>query len=189
MSHELIINIPAPKEMYNQQTNEFILIQPAVLHFEHSLYTMSMWESKWKKAFISPNPVADNKTQEETLDYIRMMCKESIDDDMFTYLTTDPIITNKIKKYVDDPMTATVVKDNHTANTTGEIPTSEVLYYDMIALQIPFECQHWHLNRLLTLIKVCSEKNKPPKKMSQADTMRRNASLNAQRRAKFNSKG
>lgn len=185
--HELTIEIRNTVDMFNQETGEFIYIAPQTLHFEHCLYNVAIWESKWKKPFISRSANDNDKTAEEVLDYIRIMCKEHLDKDTFTYITTNVDIINQIKAYIDDPRTATTITEQ--PGGSREVPTTEVLYYDMTALQIPFECQYWHFNRLLMLIRVCAEKNKPPKKMSAADTMRRNAALNAQRRAKLNSKG
>jgi hypothetical protein len=95
----------------------------------------------------------------------------------------------QIHKYIEAPMTATYVPDNNKQTSNREKITSELIYYWMIALNIPMECQKWHLNRLLTLVKVCNFKNESPKKMSRGEIMSRNAALNAARRKQFNSKG
>ena len=104
-----------------------------------------------------------------------------------SYLSVDDI--NKVNSYIEDPMSATTINENRTYHVNREQPTSELIYYWMIALNIPMECQKWHLNRLLNLVRICNIKNAPPKKMSQRDIIARNKALNAERRAKYNTKG
>ena len=110
---------------------------------------------------------------------------QNIDDSVFKLLTTDNI--SEINTYIEAPMTATWYKRETT--NQGRVVTSELIYYWMIALNIPFECQKWHLNRLLTLINVCNLENQPKKKMSKKEVYSRNAAINAARKAKMNSKG
>ena len=128
------------------------------------------------------------KTPEETLDYIRCMVLDpDVDPSVFDHLTRENILD--VNAYIESPMTATTFSKDKNSAPNREIVTSELIYYWMTALQIPFECQYWHLNRLLTLVKVCSIKNAPEKKMSKRDVMSRNAALNAARRKQFNTKG
>lgn len=179
----LVITIPA-MEMFNEQTQEFFTLKEQTLQLEHSLVSLSKWESKWCKPFLSK----DNKTTEETLDYIKCMTiTQNVSPDVYNRLTKNNI--QAINDYIDAPMTATTFNDQNQKGRGREVVTSELIYYWMIALNIPMECQKWHLNRLLTLIRVCNVKNSPPKKMSRGDIMRRNAALNAARRKQMNSKG
>lgn len=178
----LQIVVPAV-EMYNEQTNEFVIAKEQTLQLEHSLVSLSKWESKWNKPFLTK----DEKTFEETIDYIRCMTlTKNVKPEVYLRLTPENI--EEINQYIAAPMTATTINDRD-PRISREINTSELIYYWMIALNIPFECQKWHLNRLLTLIKVCSIKSQSPKKMSKREIMQRNASLNEARRKKLNSKG
>ena len=180
----LRLTIPA-REFYIEETNEFITTKEQTLQLEHSLVSLSKWESKWCKSFISSR---EEKTREETIDYIKCMTiTQNVDPSVYTYLTQDNI--NKILEYINAPMTATFFSDDKTGKTNREPITSELIYYWMVSLQIPFKCEKWHLNRLITLIRVCNLKNQPPKRMSNRDIMSRNARLNAARRQKHNTKG
>ena len=180
----LEITIPAT-ELWDERNEEFITTKEQTLRLEHSLVSLSKWESKWCKPFLSKA----NKTDEEMLDYVRCMTlTQNVPDEVYRCLTDDNI--RKIYEYIDAPMTATWFNDDKTKKgTSREQTTSELIYYSMIALNIPFECQKWHLNRLLTLIRVCNIKNQPPKKMSKRDIMSRNAALNAARRNQLHTKG
>lgn len=178
----LTITIPAA-EAWDEIKQEFVYTQEITLDLEHSLVSLSKWESKWQKAFLS----SKNKTDEEILDYIRCMTiTPNVNPNAYSYLTADNIKT--INSYIEAPMTATVFSDRNN-KPSREIITAELIYYWLIALNIPFECQYWHLNRLLTLVKVCNIKNSPKKKMSKRDVMSRNAALNAARRKQLNTTG
>ncbi len=179
----LEITIPAT-ELWDESTEEFITAKEQTLRLEHSLVSLSKWESKWCKPFLSKT----NKTNEEIIDYVKCMTlTQNVPDEVYRCLTNDNI--RKINEYIDAPMTATWFHEEKNKGTNREQTTSELIYYWMIALNIPFECQKWHLNRLLTLIRVCNIKNQPPKKMSKRDIMSRNAALNAARRKQLNTKG
>lgn len=160
----LKITIPE-QEGWNAQTKRFVKYGPYKLTLEHSLVSVSKWESRWHKAFYSKT----QKTEEETLDYIRCMTlTQNVDDTVFFALTDKNI--SEIKEYIEDPMTASSVKDtSKNKSSSGEIITSELIYSWMINFGIPFECQKWHLNRLLMLIKILNAKNKDPKKMTHKD--------------------
>lgn len=178
----LKITIPG-KEMFDEKTQEFFETKSYTIQLEHSLVSVSKWESKWNKPFLGKQ----EKTVEETIDYIRCMTiTQNIDPVVYNGLTNENV--KVINKYIDAPMTATTFSDGK-GKINNDIITSELIYYWMTALSIPMECQRWHLNRLLTLIRVCNVKNNPPKKMSKRELMQRNASLNAARRAQFNTKG
>ena len=178
----LTITIPA-SEQFDEEKQEFITSKEQKLQLEHSLVSISKWESKWGKPFLSKM----DKTVEESIDYIRCMTiTQNVNPDVYKFISKENIA--EVSKYIEAPMTATVINDQ-TAPKNREIITAEIIYYWMIALNIPFECQKWHLNRLLTLINVTNIKNRPPKKMGRTAIMRRNASLNAARRKRLNTKG
>ena len=171
-------------EQWDEVKQEFISTKEQTLKLEHSLVSLSKWESKWCQPFLSKK----DKTVEQTIDYIKCMTlTQNVDPNVYNLLTKDNIL--KINEYISAPMTATTFHQENRGGGNGELITSELIYYWMVSLNIPFECQKWHLNRLLTLIKVCSIKNQPPKKMSKKDIMSRNAALNAARRKQLNSKG
>lgn len=179
----LEITIPAT-EAWDEINQEFITTEEQTLELEHSLVSLSKWESKWRKPFLSKEP----KTQEESLDYIKCMTlTPNVDDNVYHCLTDANI--SKVNEYIEAPMTATWFNEHETRKGSREQITAELIYYWMIALNVPFECQSWHLNRLLTLIKVCNIKNQSPKKRSKRDIMSQNAALNAARRKQLNSKG
>lgn len=170
-------------EMYDEVLEEFIVTRQYSILLIHSLVSISKWESKWNKAFLSK----DKKTVEETIDYIRCMTiTQNVPPEVYERLTNKHIET--INDYIEAPNTATVIgpSDN---GPNREVITSEIIYHWMISLNIPFECQKWHLNRLLTLINVCNIKNQPAKKMSRREILNRNKALNAQRRNKLNTRG
>ena len=179
----LQITIPA-FEGFDERVNEFVYYKEQTLQLEHSLISLSKWEAKWHKAFLSKTA----KTTEETIDYVRCMTiNKSVDHDVYSRLSNENMI--EINDYIGDTMTATVIRDTQQRNGGRETVTAELIYYWMVSLGIPFECQKWHLNRLLTLIRVCTIKNQPPKKMSKTAIMRQNAALNAARRRKLHSSG
>ena len=179
----LQIIIPA-REFYDESTNRFTKTKEQTLQLEHSLVSLSKWESRWCKPFLSKQ----EKTYEETLDYIKCMTiTQNVNPDIYRFLTASNVA--QINRYIEAPMTATTFSKELPGKNSREQVTAELIYYWMIALNIPFECQKWHLNKLLTLIKVCNIKNAPPKKMSRRDIMSRNAALNAARRKQLNTKG
>ena len=179
----LEITIPAI-ELWDEEKQEFINKKEQTLQLEHSLVSLSKWESKWCKSFL----YTKEKTFEETIDYIKCMTiTQNVSDDVYTRLTNKNI--EDINNYIAAPMTATVFYDNKNQGGKNETVTAELIYYWMISLNIPFECQKWHLNKLITLIRVCNVKNTPPKKMSKRELMSRNTSLNAARRKQLNTRG
>ena len=179
----LQITIPA-SEQWDELKQEFVYTKERNLQLEHSLISLSKWESKWCKPFLSKT----DKTLEETIDYVRCMTlTTNVDPDIYRCLTNDNI--REINDYIDAPMTATFFSKDQASGSNREIVTSELIYYWMISQNIPFECQKWHLNRLITLIRVCNVKNAPPKKMSAQEIMSRNAALNEARKKKLNTKG
>lgn len=179
----LHIVIPAV-ELWDERAQEFVPFKEQSLQLEHSLVSLSKWESKWNKPFLS----AKDKSTEETIDYVRCMTiTKNVDPMVYNFLTADNI--SEINRYIEEPMTATIFTDFGHNKSSKEVITAELIYYWMIAYNIPFECQKWHLNRLLTLIRVCNVKNAPQQNMSKGDIMRFNAKLNAERRAKMHSRG
>lgn len=179
----LTITIPS-RELFDEKTNSFFTTKPQTIVLEHSLVSLSKWESKWHKPFLTQ----DEKTLEETIDYIKCMTiTQNVDPTVYNFLS--PFNITEINNYIQDPMTATTFYNDNQKGRAKEVITSELIYYWMIALNIPMECQKWHLNRLLTLVRVCNVKNTPSKKMSKRDVASKYASLNAARRNKLNSKG
>jgi hypothetical protein len=179
----LQLTVTIEPEQWDERSGEFIPPKEKTIQLEHSLVSLSKWESKWCKPFLH-----SDKTGEEVLDYIKCMTlTQNVPPELYTKLSSKNIET--INEYINAPMTATTFSDNGNSKKNREIVTSELVYYWMVAYNIPFECQKWHLNRLITLIRVCGVKNEPPKKMSKNEIMKRNAELNAKRRAKLNSKG
>lgn len=181
-------------EGFDEVKEEFVSIPSVKLQLEHSLISVSKWESKWHKPFLQASDSQNGLTQAEIIDYIKCMTISpgKVDDKVYYFLTQQNV--DDIIAYIKNPMTATWFKDDKKKPKTREIITSELIYYWMIALNIPFECQKWHLNRLMTLIRVCNAKNeesnpKNKNKLNKRELMSRNAALNAQRRAKLNSKG
>ena len=179
----LQITIPGI-ELWDESREIFTQTKEQTLQLEHSLVSLSKWESKWGKAFLSKQ----EKTYEETIDYIKCMTiTQNVDPNVYNHLSKS--IIDKITEYIEAPMTATYFSKEQSSGNSREQVTSELIYYWMIVLNIPFECQKWHLNRLLTLIRVCNIKNQPPKKMSKRAIMSRNAALNAARRKQLNTRG
>lgn len=174
------------REFWDEKKEEFIPTKDQILSLEHSLISISKWETKWHKPFISEN----KKTNEELIDYIRCMTiTQNVDS--FTYKRLTKENMDQIEKYIDDPATATWFNDSREGQKSSkkERITSELIYYWMIASEIPFECETWNLNRLMVLIRICSIKNKPPKKQGKKEIMKNNTSLNAARRNKIGTSG
>lgn len=179
----LQITVPATEE-WDESKQEFVYTKETTLQLEHSLVSLSKWESKWCKPFLSD----EDLTEEETIDYIKCMTiTQNVNPEVYKCLTQENIY--QVRDYISAPMTATYFSKERNCRPSREIVTSELIYYWMISLNIPFECQKWHLNRLLTLIRVCNIKNKPPKKMSRREIMERNTALNESRRKQLNTKG
>lgn len=173
------------KELFSNLTGEFLFIKPMKIEMEHSLISLSAWEEKWNKPLLKN---VNNLTTEELVDYFKCMTiTKNVPDELFISLNQEEI--GKIMAYIDKPMSATWFSDDPNEKPNREVITSELIYFWMIDNGIPFECRKWHLNKLLTLIRVCNIKRSPEKKMSKKDAAAQWRSLNAARRAKYNSKG
>lgn len=177
------------EEGFDEKTNEF-LPEVVVLYLEHSLISLSKWESKYKKPFLND----EEKSTEDTMSYLKqMVMNEDVPDNVLEHLTQEQM--DLISEYINDSMTATWFVEppmNRQRSNRKPVITSELIYYWMIASEIPFECQHWHLSRLLTLIRVCSVKNSGKQEMNKED--KRHAAeqrrrLNEERKAKYNTSG
>lgn len=177
--------IVPPIELWDEKNECFVRFKQQTLNLEHSLVSISKWESKWHKAFLKK----EQKTREQTIDYIKDMCinYSSVDDAIFDYLPNS--VVKEIQEYIEDPMTATVFYDESTDGQSRKTITSEIIYSWMIAAQIPVEFQKWHLNRLMTLIRLINEQNQPKKKMSRGEILRRNKALNDARKAQLHTTG
>lgn len=181
-----MLQIVIPKsELYDNERNEFVYIDECKITLEHSLVSISKWESKWHKPFLS-----SEKTYEETIDYIRCMTlTQNVKPETYLAITADNLA--EIEKYVEDPMTATWFNDrrNESNNRSSKrVITSEIIYYWMISKGVPMECQKWHINRLLTLIRVI-DVSESSNKMSKSDLVKYNKALNASRKTRLNTTG
>lgn len=171
-------------EFYDESKNEFVDVKATTIQLEHSLISISKWESKWEKPFLS----SDSKTREEVVDYIRCMTiTPNVDPNLYLALSAENF--KRINDYIGAKMSATWFNERESRPGRREVVTSELIYYWMIAYNIPPEYQKWHLNRLMNLIRICSIKSQNPKKRSKRDIMQSNAQLNAMRRAKYGTKG
>lgn len=172
------------EEIFDEETATFDTVKGAVLNLEHSLISLSKWESKYQKPFLS----FDKKSTREILGYIQMMIIDPAIDPTLIYRCSQEELVN-IQEYIDSSQSATTFGQMPERRGPSEVITSELIYYWMTAFQIPFECQHWHLNRLFSLIRICNLKNAPEKKMSRNELAQRTRDLNAQRRAELNTSG
>lgn len=171
-------------EYYDEVKNEFVTVKGQTLQLEHSLVSLAKWESKWCKPFLSKQ----EKTFEETMDYIKCMTiTPNVDPAVYSRLSKQQI--QEINDYIAAPMTATYFSKGTEQGRSGEQVTNELIYYWMIKANVPFSCEKWHLNRLLTLIRVCNIKEQPAKKMSKRATASRYAQLNAARRQQLGTSG
>ena len=179
----LRLTVP-PIELWDSVREEFIYTKEHTLQLEHSLVSVSKWESKWCKPFLGK----EGKTREETLDYIKCMTlTQNVDPMVYNYLRDEQF--KQVKDYINASMTATWFREEKNVRPNREQVTSELIYYWMVAYNIPFECQKWHLNRLLTLIRICNVKNQQPKKTPKKDMLRERSALNKARRQQLGSKG
>lgn len=178
----LKVVIPAG-EQYDEVNDLFCNeTKEQTLTLKHSLVSLAKWEARWHRPFLGK----ERKTYEETVDYIRCMTvTQNVDPMVYNYVPQSVI--EEVDRYIDEPMTATTFNDDK--KTSNQIVTAEIIYYWMTALNIPFSCEKWHLNRLLALIRVCSLKNSPGKKMSRREITSRNKALNQARRKKYKTRG
>lgn len=180
----LTLIIP-PTELFDEETSRFIKVKGTTLQLEHSLVSVSKWEAKHHKIFLDNSY---KKSNDEIIDYIKCMTLTQ-NVDPLVYVSLNQKAINDIQEYIQNPMTATHFNEDNIKKTAKKGPkqdekmSSEMIYYYMVAAQIPFECQKWHLNRLLVLLRICGLKNQDPKKMSKSDLNSRYRSINAARRA------
>jgi hypothetical protein len=171
-------------EMFDEQEQEFVTRDDVTLNLEHSLVSLSKWESKHEKPFLG----MVEKTNEEVLDYIKcMVLTPNVPEEIFSKLSEKNF--GEINEYIDAKMTATWFSEAPGAPKSRDVITAELVYYWLVVFQIPFECQNWHLNRLFTLIRICNVKQAKPTKMSRAEIANRNRELNAQRREQLGTSG
>ena len=183
----LPLRIP-DQECWNPIEERFVTIKGCEVELEHSLYSISKWESKWHIPFHDDRK---EKTAEQNIDYVRCMClTKNVDPNVFNYLTTEN--AKAISEYIGDKATATWFNDaGQKRGGKKEIITAEIIYYWMSAYNLPESYQYWHLNKLMTLLRVCAEKNKPEKdkKIPKSGMAAQRQALNAARRKKYNTRG
>lgn len=170
------------RELFDESTETFITTSDTCLKLEHSLLSISKWESKWCKPFLGQK----SHTPIEMLDYIRCMTIQSVPKEVYNALTEENM--KAISDYINHPMSASKVYDSTPRTGRQETVTSELIYYWMVTYQIPFECEKWHINRLLMLIQICNAKNNT-KKMSKSEILAQNRALNRARRKALHTKG
>lgn len=182
-----MLHLTIPKqEFYDEKHGEFFTKGPYKLTMEHSLLSISKWESKWEKPFLN-NP--EDKTSEELYHYFKCMTVNGKDDDDEIYRLFSNEQIEQINDYISAPMTGTKFYNFQDGKGPSHRPiSSEEIYYKMFSYNIPMECQKWHINRLLTLLRVFDVKNSD-QKMSKAEASAAYRRLNAERRKKMNSKG
>lgn len=180
----LFLNIPMGPERWDEEKEEFVAPSTKTIQLEHSLISLSKWESKWHKPFLSKTPL----TAEETLDYIRCMTlTKDVLPEVYDCITQTNI--DKVLAYIYDPMTATTFGKGKEKKTSRKVMTAEVIYFYMFSYNIPYECRTWHLNRLMTLIRVFKEENEPKKKRRGSDLASEYAARNRARRQALYGKG
>lgn len=183
----LEIKVPK-KDCWDEEKEIFVIFPETHLKLEHSLVSLQKWESKFHTPFFATS----DKTYDEVLEYIVCMTINDVEDKS-VYQYIPDVEMQRIIDYIKDPMTATWFgkKDNTSkiGTKSREIITAEVIYYWMIKLGIPMECQKWHLNQLMTLIKVINVKDAKKPKRSKSDVAQEWAAINAARRAKYNTRG
>lgn len=182
-----MLQITVPKtEIFNENTNQFLWIPETTIQMEHSLVSLSKWEEKHHKAYLDPKL---QHSATEILDYFKCMTiTKNVKDSVFLALSQRNI--EEISSYINDPMTATTFNEMATTKKhSSKFITSEYLYFCMFSLGVPIECEKWHINRLMTLLKIFEEENKPQKKRSEAETLNYYAKLNAERKRKWHTKG
>jgi hypothetical protein len=170
-------------ESFDENNQEFTTQGGTVLELEHSLVSLSKWESIYEKPFLGN----ESKSTEEIIAYVKCMITSKVPEQIFQQLSEANF--EEIHKYIDAKMTATWFSDQPGAPRSREVITAEVIYYWMTVFNIPFECEHWHLNRLFTLIRICNIKQAKPEKMSRSEIAIRNRELNAQRKAQLGTTG
>ena len=154
------------------------------LQFEHSLRSLSKWESKHKKAFLA----STEKLPSEMIDYFRcMLLSPEVDPDLIYALEPDQL--DAIANYINEPQTASSVPQEEQSRYNPEVTTSELIYYWMVGLKINWEAQDWHLSRLMMLIQITSYKQQPPKKRNTREVVSDMLRENERRKKLFNTSG
>lgn len=183
-----MLELEVSGEFYNEKSNQFHDLKPRKIRFEHSLLSLSEWESKWRVPFLKD----DEKSDKQAIDYIRMMALDPINEDELRIVVADHM--EEIIHYISESHTATTISSfsesvDRRSALHKQVWTSELIYFYMFSFGIPKECETWNLSRLMALIEIFSIKNSPSKKMSRRKTADMYRQINEQRRMKNHSKG
>lgn len=180
----MLMIVLSGQELFDETTQEFSNTDDFVLELEHSLISLSKWESKFQKPFLSK----DNKSKEEILGYIESMILTKLYPvDLWNRFTQSNL--DEINAYIESSQSATTFGNMPDRKGRGEVITSELIYYWLVVFNIPFECERWHINRLFALIRICNLKQGKQKKMSRNEVAQRNRELNMQRRTQLGTSG
>ena len=171
-------------EHFDEKTREFSYVGGTPIQLEYSLAILSKWESKFNKPFLGPQ----KKTREETISFIQeMIITPEISPDIINEFTLQNF--KDVNAYMESKQTATWFSDTPEPKTSREVITAELIYYWLVTFNIPWEAQHWHLNKLFTLIKVFNAKSEKPKKMTPGQAAARRRELNEQRKQQYKTAG
>lgn len=172
------------EELYDEESNTFQTTERFEFEVEHSLLSLSKWEANYKKPFLSSGKLST----EEIFQYVMyMILTPNVTEKIVNDSSTK--IFSEVNDYINSSQSATTFGEMPQKRGPGEVITSELIYYWMVAFNIPFECEKWHLNRLFSLIRICNIKNSKPEKVSRHEAAMRNRALNEKRKAELNTTG
>lgn len=171
-------------ESFDDSKQQFVSEGGTTLELEHSLVSLSKWESQHEKPFLGK----EEKTAEEVVSYVKAMTlTPNVPAEIFQQLDQEHF--EAINAYIESKQSATWFSEAPGAPKSSEVITAELIYYWLTVFNIPFEVENWNLNRLFNLIRICNIKSAKPKKMSRNEQAARQRELNAQRKAQMSTRG